>query len=66
MKKFIIEKGPTIFLISLLAGTISQVAVQFAGFNIKGLGLLVSTEVFLFSGFIRFLLDCRDESDKKK
>lgn len=41
MKKFIIEKGPTIFLISLLAGTISQVAVQFAGFNIKGLGFLV-------------------------
>mgnify|MGYP000857121509 CR=1 FL=1 len=66
MKKFIIEKVPLIFFISLLAGTISQWAVQTAGFNIKGLWLLVCLAVFTLSGFICFGLDCKDENDKKK
>ena len=66
MKKFIIEKVPLIFLISLLAGTILQWAVQTAGFNMKGLGLLVCSELFTFSGIICFVMDCENEKDKKK
>lgn len=66
MKKFIIKKVPTIFLISLLAGTISQMAVQAAEFDTKGLWLLVFLAVFTLSGFICFGLDCKDKNDKKK
>ncbi len=66
MKKFIIEKVPLIFLISLLAGTVSQWALQTAGYNMKGLGLLVCSELFTFSGIICFVMDCKDENDKKK
>jgi hypothetical protein len=66
MKNFIIKKVPTIFLISLLAGTISQMAVQAAEFNANGLWLLVFLIVFTLSVYVRFGLYCKDENDKKK
>lgn len=66
MKKFIIKKVSTIFLISLLAGTISQMSVQTAGYNMKGLWLLACLVIFTLSGFICFAMDCRNENDKKK
>lgn len=66
MKKFIIEKVPTIFLISLLAGTISQMAVDFAGYNLNGLWLLVCVIVFILSGYVCLGMDCRIENEKKE
>ena len=61
MKKFILE-----ILISLLAGIVSQMAVKLAGFDIKGLWLLIFLTVFTISGLICFGMDCGNESDKKK
>lgn len=66
MKKFIMNKVPLLFLISLLAGIISQMAVKFAGYNTKGLWLLVFLTVFTISGIIGFGMDCGNENNKKK
>lgn len=61
MKKFILE-----ILISLLAGIVSQMAVKWAGFDIKGLWLLIFLIVFTISGLICFGMDCGNKSDKRK
>lgn len=61
MKKFILE-----ILISLLAGIVSQMAVKLAGFDIKGLWLLIFLIVFTISGLICFGMDCGNKSDKRK
>lgn len=57
MKKFIIEKVPKIFLMSLLAGTIVQMAVDFAGYDLKGFGLLICGFLFTFTGIICYARD---------
>lgn len=57
MKKFIIEKVPTIFLISLLTGTIVQMAVDFGGYDMKGFGLLICAFLFTFTGIICYARD---------
>ena len=66
MKNFILKKVPTIFFISLLEGTVSQMIIKLAGFDIKGLSLLIFLAVFTISGLICFGMDCGNESDKKK
>lgn len=66
MKKFIIEKVPKLFLMSLLAGTISQMAVDFGGYNLKGLWLLVCSAIFIMTGIIWYASDSENESDKNK
>lgn len=66
MKKFIIEKVPKLFLMSLLSGTIVQMAVDFGGYNMKGLGLLVYVLLFTTTGIICYAMEPENESDKKK
>jgi hypothetical protein len=66
MKNFILKKIPIIFFISLLDGIVSQMVVQLAGFDIKGLCLLIFLAVFTILGLICFGMDCGNESDKEK
>lgn len=66
MKNFIIEKVPRIFLVSLLAGTVSQMAVDFAGYDLKGLWLLVCSALFIMTGVICYSAESENESDKNK
>lgn len=62
----ILKKVPSIFLISLLEGAFIQITLQLAGYNAKGLWLLIFLTVFTISGIISFGLDCISESIKKK
>lgn len=64
MKNFIIEKVPKIFLMSLLAGTIVQMAVDFGGYDMKGFGLLICAFLFTFTGIICYATEPENESDK--
>lgn len=66
MKNFILKKFQQHFFISLLAGIVSQMAIQLAGFDIKCLWLLIFLAVFTISGLICFGMDCGNESDKEK
>ena len=66
MKNFITIKVPLIFLFSLLAGITLPMTVKSAGYNAKGLWLLVFLTVFTISTIISFGLDYVKESNKKK
>lgn len=49
---------------SLLSGTIVQMAVDFGGYNMKGLGLLVCVLLFTTTGVICYATEPENESDK--
>lgn len=49
-----------------MAGTISQMAVDFAGYNLNGLWGLVFSIVFISSSYVCLGMDCKNENDKKE